>query len=136
LVVLVARPVARPTASRFRFPRARRLRKRGDYLRVQAKSSRVTTPHFVLLLSARPSKGPCRLGVVASKKVGIAVVRNRAKRLLRETFRTRPGLFPDDTDLVVIARPGAASLTYAAVCREIEDVARVIVRRAREVLRK
>ena len=131
--------VALSKPPRFRFPRDRRLRRRNDYLRVQATSARVTTPHFVLLLSAQPSQssgGPCRIGIVASKKVGIAVVRNRAKRLLREAFRTRPELYPSDVDLLVIARPGAADLSYAAVCNEIQAVARLVLRRAREVLRK
>jgi len=104
-------------------------------LRVQDKSARVTTTHFVLLVAPRPSAGPCRLGVVASKKVGGAVVRNRAKRLLRETFRKNPGLFPADIDLVVIARMGSAELAYAAVCREIQGISQVLGRRARDVLR-
>ena len=126
-------PADIPLSRRFRYPASRRLRKRRDFLRVQDKNARVTTRHFVLLLAPRPAKGPCRLGVVASKKIGGAVVRNRAKRLLREVFRTRPGLFPDDIDLVVIARTGAADLTCAAAHRELENISQLIGRRARDV---
>ncbi len=103
---------------------------------MQDKSARVTTAHFILLVAAWLSEGPTRLGIVASKKVGGAAARNRAKRLVREVFRTRPALFPPGIDLVVIARPGADELTFPVVCREVEGVTSVLARRAREVTRK
>ena len=44
-----------------------------------------------LTIIAAPAPGPdSRIGIVASKKLGGAVVRNRAKRLIREMFRTQP----------------------------------------------
>lgn len=45
-------------------------------------------------------------------------MRNRVKRLVRETFRTQRGLLPPG-DTVVIARPGAAGLTALAVGEEL-----------------
>jgi ribonuclease P protein component len=70
---------------------------------------RVPTSAFVLLLHVRePSDGlGTRLGIVASRKVGIAVVRNREKRLVREWFRRRLEAMSGDHDLVVILRTGA-----------------------------
>ncbi len=103
-------------------------------MRVQDRSARVTTPHFIVLLAPRPSAGPCRLGVVTSKKVGGAVVRNRTKRLLREAFRTRPELFPSGVDLVVIAKQGPIDLSLSTVCREMEGIAPLLARRARAAL--
>ncbi len=47
-----------------------------------------------------------RLGVVASKKVGGAVQRNRAKRLVREWFRHLTIELPG-CDVVVVLRAGA-----------------------------
>ncbi len=69
-----------------------------------------------LTIIVAPADGPrSRLGIVASRKVGGAVVRNRAKRLIRQVFRTESA--PRAAfDLVIIARSataevGAAELT-------------------------
>ncbi len=45
-----------------------------------------------------------RLGVIASRRVGNAVQRNRAKRLLRELFRLHQDALPPACDLLLIAR--------------------------------
>ena len=53
-----------------------------------------------------------RLGLTVSRKVGNAVVRNRFKRRVRTWFRRKRGDFPQSVDLVVIARPAAADLSF------------------------
>jgi len=58
----------------------------------------------VLLLYARAESGEARLGIVASRKVGTATVRNRAKRLVREAFRATREIFLPGIDVVVIVR--------------------------------
>ena len=58
--------------------------------------------------------GPPRLTVVAGKKVGNAVARNRAKRRLRACVTDlvlRPGC-----DYVIMARPGALSAPFHELC--------------------
>jgi ribonuclease P protein component len=112
----------------FRFGRDRRLRRRADFLRVQSAKTRVITPHFVLLVDVQPaaSRGPSRLGVVVTKRVGCAVERARVKRLCREAFRTWPGFVPDGIDLVVIARPGAPDLDLADVRAQWSSVRRKV----------
>ena len=95
----------------FSFGRDRRLRKRADFVRVQKDGASVRTPHFVMLVAAREdAAAPSRLGIVATKKIGGAVVRNRIKRLCRECFRLTPEMLPNGVDLVVIARAGAGEL--------------------------
>jgi len=84
-------------------------------VRVQKDGAAVRTPHFVLLVARREADGPSRLGIVTTRKIGVAVVRNRIKRLCRETFRLAPDMLPKNVDLVVIAKAGAGTLKLADV---------------------
>jgi ribonuclease P protein component len=108
----------------------RRVRKRSEYLDIQARGRRVATAAFVLLLAPRPGspEGPARLGIVASKKTGSAVQRNRAKRLIREAFRATPELWPAGLDLVVIVKRGLGEKKLADVIAEWRSVAHRIRR--------
>jgi len=63
-----------------------------------------------------------RLGLTVSRRVGGAVVRNRVKRRVREWFRTG-AVRRTPVDLVVIARPGAAVLSYGELSRELDGLA-------------
>jgi ribonuclease P protein component len=117
-----------------RFGKARRVRKRAEFRRIQADAGRITCPHFVLLVAARGEAGPSRLGLVVTKKVGNAVERNRIKRVCRACFRALEGFVPDGVDLVVIARGGAAELGLADVRREWARVQAAVARKAREAL--
>ncbi len=62
-------------------------------------------------------------------------MRNRIKRLCRECFRLWPGFVPDEIDLVVIAREGAADLTLAKVREEWSQARPSLLRRCEGVLR-
>lgn len=54
-----------------------------------------------------------RFAVVASRRVGNAVVRNRLKRRLREIFRAHQRLFPGDLDIVVTLQPKGTEASFA-----------------------
>lgn len=123
-------------------PRASRIRKRAEFVRIQDSPVRVTTRHLLMLLSAgapvgsqgqSPPTPRTRLGVVASRKVGPAVARNRAKRLVREAFRLHPEVFPAGLDVVIIVRPGTHLLGLADVAAEVIGAAPHLARRAREL---
>ena len=66
--------------------------------------------------------GPARAGLVVSRKVGGAVARNRAKRLLREALRLEGRDLPEGLDLVVVARPSVAGASYHQVAGDLRDV--------------
>jgi ribonuclease P protein component len=117
------------------FPKSARVRKRAEFQRIQAGGRRVTTEHFVFVLAATPAeqRGP-RLGVTASRKVGKAIVRNRAKRLVRVAFRATPELWLEGCDVVVIVRKSLLELRAPAIIAEWRAVAAVLGRRSREAL--
>ena len=63
----------------------------------------------------------CRLGITASRKVGGAVVRNRARRRIRELFRTRREAVTGwSGDLVVNVRRGCGEVAWQALAEDLE----------------
>jgi len=64
--------------------------------------------------------GQNRLGVTVTTRVGNAVVRNRIKRLVRESFRRRKEAALHGRDIVVIAKRGAEELSLGEVTAELE----------------
>ena len=105
-----------------------RLHARAEFLAVQNHGRRAATRYFVML--ARPNtRGRDRLGIVASRKVGGAVERNRAKRRLREVFR-RTGSAGNGTaagaplDVVVIARPDIVNAPFPVLTADFHAALR------------
>ena len=108
------------------FGAADRLHRSAEFIRLQRNGVRFQSPHFVLYagsLEHLPERS--RLGVTVSRRIGIAVVRNRVKRRVREIYRReiRDTLHPG-TSMVVIARGGAGSLASAAILDELTAAAR------------
>ena len=100
------------------------MRKRADFLRAQ-KGRRQSLPG--LTLEACPSPAPivkprtARIGFTASRKVGGAVLRNRAKRRLRAAAAaTLPLLAQEGHDYVLVARTATLSRPFAELTRDLE----------------
>jgi ribonuclease P protein component len=97
-----------------------RLRRRADYLRVQAAERRIALPG--LLLQAAPGEtGCCRVGFTASRKVGNAVIRNRARRRLKALAgEILPKHATPGHDYVLVARQATPQRDYSALRRDLE----------------
>jgi ribonuclease P protein component len=117
-----------------RFPSASRVRKRVEFLAIQERGQRVSTARFVFILSASSAPGSPRLGITASRKVGNAVVRSRAKRLIREAFRATRELWPKGIDVVVIVKRAPGESKLGSVVLEWEGARSQIERRIRTLL--
>ena len=86
-----------------RFSKTQRVRRRVEFQRVFDIGYKVSSRYFTLLLAPGTSSA-ARLGIVASRKLGDAVHRNRAKRLIREMFRHIEEAPASAVDVVVIPR--------------------------------
>lgn len=112
-----------------RFRPSQRLRTRAQFDRVFRRGARLDGRLFTLLVVANGGVLD-RLGLAVSRRVGGAVVRNRARRLLRESFRRLEAEGRPSVDLVVLAKPEIATLTLAEVERELRARLRRIPRAA------
>lgn len=65
-----------------------------------------------------------RVGITVGKSVGKAVVRNRVKRLIRESYRLLEDRLRSKGDIVIVARNRAAGKTYEQISRDLEFVLR------------
>ena len=102
-----------------KYPASVRLRSRREFLPVQEQGRRVSTKLMTVL--ARAGSGTSdRLGIIASRKFGGAVQRNRAKRRLRDVFRRQDPLDISmrgvrALDIVVIPRRESLSAPIEAI---------------------
>ena len=79
----------------------------------------MVTGHLVVFI--RPNGlGHPRLGVAAGRRYGKAVKRNRAKRIVREVFRTRLKRELSAVDVVVLVRSSAGELKFNDAKREMD----------------
>ena len=102
-----------------------RLRHTSDVRRVYNEGK--SWVHSYLVLVARPNGLDfSRVGVTASRKVGSAVARNRAKRLLREAARHLYPRFVHGWDVMLVARAGILSVKEP----QIEDALSSLLNRA------
>ena len=114
-------PGERPAPQRNRFPQSARLKRAWEFERTRAEGQRLAKG--CLILNWRFAEAPSRLGVVTSKKIGGAVARSRARRLLRETFRLHRREL-QSAEIVLVARNSIAGKDFAQVERDFLNAAR------------
>jgi ribonuclease P protein component len=89
------------------------LKASSDFQRVGKLGRRWHSAAFILQILRKESADPFRFGLTASRKVGNAVTRNRAKRRLREIIRAFPLPLPAGVDMVLIAKTAAAQRDFS-----------------------
>ncbi len=74
-----------------------------------------------LLVQVLPQPGPLRVGFTATKKLGNAVTRNRAKRRMRAVARLEFGTTRQGFDIVMIARDGITTLPFTELQQSFRE---------------
>lgn len=109
-------PAAAP--KRLGFVRSQRLKHGRDFARTRLEGQRLAQGCLVANWRYLPTEATTRLGIVTSRKIGSAVMRNRARRLLREAFRVHQAELTRSVDLVLVARPSILNRAWADVERD------------------
>ena len=124
-----------PCERRLRLPRSARLRRRDEFQRVYSQGIRAAGRYLVVFALERDRSRPgglVRVGVTASRRVGNAVVRARAKRRMRELFRTEGRMLSGrDVDMVINARRGCAAVPWPDLVREYRRLVTNLTERLR-----
>lgn len=109
------------------------LKTRADFLRIAAERNRAVRPGFILQAAPRPGSPDqgdlIRIGFTASRKVGNAVTRNRAKRRLRAaSAELLPRLGRREMDYVLIARGETGARPFPELIGDLETALRQVHR--------
>ena len=102
-------------------PRASRLRRSSDFQRVRATGRSWTSRLLVLIVSAN-DLNQIRVGVTASRRVGGAVTRVRARRLVREAVRPWLRSMCGGWDVIFVARKPLANASYQDVAQAVAQL--------------
>lgn len=94
--------------------------------RIFGSSTRISHPHLIALVAPTPEERgrEGRVAVIAGKRIGNAVFRNRAKRVLRAAVQRSHGPWAG-FDVLLIARPS----TGTASSQELDEALRRLVKR-------
>jgi ribonuclease P protein component len=96
--------------------RAERLTSSAEFRKVFRKGVRVDGRYF-LLVALQTEGRHDRAGLAVSRRIGGAVARSRAKRLLRESFRRNKRTMAGSLDVIFVAKPDIVGRTQ----RQVED---------------
>ena len=101
------------------FGPAEHVRKRADFELIY-KSGFKRSGRLMTMFTREREAGPARLGIAATRKMGIAVERNRAKRLVRELFRhNKPAAA---VDVVVVPRRDMLDAPFDSIEAEFRSL--------------
>ena len=90
-----------------------------DFRRLYGRGKSLVSPHFVTYFS-KNSRDLIRIGITTGKKLGIAVNRNRARRLIRAAFREILPHINGGYDFVFVARVRILSAKSTFIAEEMK----------------
>ncbi len=88
-----------------------KLKKSREFSYVYRNGEKWVGRYVVILYVKNPLPGS-RIGIVVSKKVGTAVVRNKIKRRLKEIIRLNQDRIPEGLDIVIVAKSKAKVVSF------------------------
>jgi len=97
------------------FPKSRRITRTSEFERVKQHGYAERGRLITLSVLAMKNAGPCRAGLITTRAIGSATIRNRIRRCLREIVRKHQHDLREDFWIVLIARRDAASAGYRAL---------------------
>src|SRR5436190_427829 len=109
---------------RLGLPRSRRIKQGRDFARAKLHGQRVVRGCLIANWLPLSPGATSRLGVITSSRLGGAVVRTRARRLLREAFRLHQLELAQPLDLVLVARPSIVGKDFQTVERDLIEALR------------
>ena len=105
----------------FSFKKTERLAKRPDFEKVMAEGEKKLVEKLCIIFSLPNELDRKRLGIIASKKIGNAVARNRVKRRIREIFRQIKHRMEPALDIVVISGKDMVTLPYRVIEKKLSQ---------------
>ena len=108
------------------FSKLERLTKRYEFDKVLAEGKKKRLGKLCTVVTLPNGLDRKRLGIIASKKVGKAVARNRVKRAIRETFRHIKNQMVPETDIVVISGREMVCKSHKVIDEKLSNALRAI----------
>jgi len=105
----------------FSFKKTERLAKRPQFQKVMEKGKKKRVERLCTIFSIPNELDRKRLGIIASKKIGNAVARNRAKRRIREVFRKLKHRMEPALDIVIISGKDMVTLPYRVIEKKLSN---------------
>lgn len=109
-------------AEKKRFRKHQRIRYSSEFQRVREKGRRWVHGCLIANWQSVEDRAFSRLGVITSKKIGKAHIRNRARRLMRESYRQMQHQFKAPIDLILVARKSIATMKQQQVEKDLQNI--------------
>ena len=108
--------------SRQSFSPIQKLRKSFEFERVKAKGCSYKADAFFAQVHRNPSTTIPRLGIIATRRLGNAVTRNRVKRVVREVFRKNSDIMIPEAEIIILPRKKMRNLEFSQIEKKFKEL--------------